>query len=135
MSAFLLLTPLGRLDPTVTRTFVEHGVAPSEIRVVSDYPSAATGLYARVPSSPERDRVQRAYEAAWRARVEDVTAELWVLDSPAFEAAWKLKPRLRVEWPAETVPFEARVLWLRKFHLPDPPKVAHEWAHLTRRSA
>jgi len=133
MSAFLLLTPLGRRDPQVARTFERHGVVPRELRVVSDYPSAATGLYARVPSPPERTRIQRAYEAAWRARVDDVSAELWVLDSAAFLAAWEIKPRLRVEWPAETVPFEARVLWLRKFHLPDPGDVEREWAHLASR--
>lgn len=130
MSAFLLLTPLGRLDETVARTFRAQGVIPREVQVVADYPRAATALYARTPTSPARERLQRAYEETWRARVKDVSAELWVLDAAGFEAAWKLKPRLRADWPALAVPFEARTLWLRKFHLPDPPDAEREWALL-----
>jgi hypothetical protein len=127
---FLLITPLGRLDPKVARTFDEHGVRPLELRLVADYPRTATKLYARAPSTPERDRVQLAYEDTWRNRVSDLAAELWLLDERAFEAAWELKPRLRAEWPAETVSFGARTLWLRSFHLPDPDDVAREWALL-----
>lgn len=125
---FLLLTPLGRLDPKIARTFNDHGVAPREVRRLADYPSTATQLYARKPRTEERVRVQQAYEDVWRARVADVSAELWLLDDAAFEAAWGIKPRLRLEWPAETITFESRELLLRTFHLPDPPEVEREWA-------
>ena len=131
---FLLITPLGRLDPRVPRTFREHGVSPLEVRTIADYPRVATALYSRKPATEERARVQRAYEDAWRARVADHSAELWVLDEAAFAAAWKIKPRLREEWPAETVLHGTRPLLLRTFHLPDPPDVEREWACVVERS-
>ena len=132
---FLLLTPLGRLDPKVARTFRENGVAPSEVRLMVDYPRLSTALYARTSPTAERARIQLAYEETWRARVSDVSAELWLLDAAAFEVAWEIKPRLRVEWPAETVPFESRVLLLRTFHLPDREDVAREWGVVTAHGA
>lgn len=128
---FLLLTPLGRIDARVAKTFRDHGVEPAEIFHLADYASAATGLYSRKSGTPERAKVQRAYEETWRARVADCSAELWRLDAASFERAWTLKPRLRTEWPPELVPFEQRFLYLRTFHLPDPPDVAKEWAWLT----
>lgn len=128
---FLLLTPLGRLDARVIRTLHQEGVRPRELQRLADYPSTATALYSRKPSTPERLRVRRAYEDAWRARVSDVSAEVWWLDQVTFERAWAIKPRLRLEWPPETVPFEQRALYLRTFHLPDPEDVAREWAWLT----
>ena len=128
---FLLLTPLGRKDARVTKTFREHGVAPIELYALADYPSAATGLYSRKSGTPERAKDQRAYEEAWRRRVADCSAELWQLDELSFERAWTMKPSLRVEWPPELVPFEQRFLYLRAFHLPDPADVTKEWAWLT----
>lgn len=128
MTPFLLLTPLGRLDPTVSRTLREHGVTPREIVRLDDYPRVATQLYVRKTRTEERARVQQAYEDTWRRRVVDVSAELWLLDDAAFEAAWQLKPRLRLEWPAERIPFGSRELLLRSFHLPDPTDVEREWA-------
>lgn len=128
---FLLLTPLGRLDARVAKTFHDHGVVPLEVHSLPDYPSAANGLYSRKSGTAERARVQRAYEETWRRRVADCSAELWQLDAAAFERAWTLKPKLREAWPPELVPFEERTLYLRTFHLPDPPDVAKEWAWLT----
>ena len=128
---FLLITPLGRLDQKLTQTFRDHAVIPFKVHQLVDYPRTATQLYAREQVGPERARIQQAYEDLWRARVSDVSAELWLLDDAGFEAAWKLKPRLRLEGPAEMVPFGARMLWLRTFHLPDPDDVAREWALLS----
>ena len=130
---FLLITPLGRLDPRVARTFREHGVSPLTLRTIVDYPRLATALYARQSPTEERLRVQRAYEDAWRARVADHSAALWVLDDSAFAAAWKIKPRLREEWPAERVPYGNKALLLRTFHLPDPPAVEREWRCVVER--
>lgn len=132
---FLLITPLGRLDARVTNTFLDHGVRPCEVRTVFDYPRLGTALYRRSNPTQERQRVQLAYEDRWRARVSDVSAELWLLDAAAFAAAWQIKPRLRLEWPAETWPFGARQLFLRAFHLPDPEDVPHEWAVTSPRSS
>ena len=101
-------------------------------RTIADYPRVATALYSRKPATEERARVQRAYEDAWRARVADHSAELWVLDEAAFAAAWKIKPRLREEWPAETVLHGTRPLLLRTFHLPDPPDVERRTDHARR---
>lgn len=132
---FLLITPLGRLDGRVARVLRDHAVTPWEVRTIADYPRTASALYGRRPLSAERARVQLAYEDVWRARVKDVSAELWLLDDAAFAAAWAIKPRLRVDWPAEITLFGSRQLLLRTFHLPDPDDVSREWSLLKKLDA
>ncbi|MBK7876954.1 MAG: hypothetical protein IPJ77_14615 [Planctomycetes bacterium] len=129
---FAVVTPAGlRFAESLERALSVRGARVAEKRALSDWPRAATALYAK---SFDPDRLVRAfaYEELWRNLFPRQDAELWMLDDDrALERAraWKAELRQRVRGVQVTVQgvFESFEAGLHAFHLPDPIDLEREW--------
>jgi hypothetical protein len=128
-ACLFIVTPLGwAVRPLLAEALAAEGASPAARVVLHGWPRLETALRRRLPS-PSRDACAARFEAAWRRHFPRGHAEAWVLPPESFDAAARVKARLRPALGALPVSLglPGRATGhLHPFHLADRDQVVEE---------